>query len=135
VAQTFTFQSAHYYDTTKAGIEIGLSLHWGGQRARVNAKLDTGSSFCVFERAVAESLGIPVEDGSLMIISTATGQFKAYGHWVTISAIGYEVESMVFFAADDTIKRNVLGRQGWIDRFRLCLIEHDGEIHISHYDE
>lgn len=135
MAQTFTFNSAHRYDTTKPGIEIGILLRWGVQSARVNVKLDTGSSFCMFERSVAESLGISIEDGTLIHISTATGQFKAYGHWVTISAIGYEVESMVFFAADDAIKRNVLGRQGWIDRFRLCLIEHDGEIHMSHYDE
>jgi predicted aspartyl protease len=128
VAQTFTFESAHFYDTAKSGIEIGILLHCGERHARVNAKLDTGSSFCVFERAVAKALEIDVEGGSLMFISTATGQFKAYGHWVTIETLGYEVESMVSFAADETLKRNVLGRQGWIDRFKLCLVEHDGAL-------
>jgi len=42
---------------------------------------------------------------------------------------------MVVFPADDSIKRNVLGRQGWIDRFKICLVEHDGALYVSHYDE
>lgn len=133
--QTITFQSEYRYDTTKPGIEITVQLGFGKETVDAEAKLDTGSSFCVFERALAESLGICVEDGTLMSISTATGQFKAYGHWITIAAVGYEVEAMAFFPADDSIKRNVLGRQGWIDRFKIGLVEHDGALYVSHYDE
>jgi hypothetical protein len=135
LAHAFTFHSVPRYDMRKLGVEVPVELVRGERTARVEAKLDTGSSYCIFEQAIAEALGINVEDGAPAFFSTATGQFKAFGHWMTIAGLGYEVEALVYFVADEWFKHNVLGRQGWIDRFRLCLIEHDGELYVSHYDQ
>lgn len=31
--------------------------------------------------------------------------------------------------------RNVLGRQGWLNQVRLALIDYDGKLFLSHYND
>jgi len=135
VAHTFSFRTRHSYDTTKIGITVPVELSDGSNVVQVDAKLDTGASFCIFERAYGEMLGLDVESGTQELISTANSTFKAFGHWLTMTALGFQFNVMVYFAADESIRRSVLGRRGFIDQLRLCLIEHDGELYISKYDD
>ena len=102
---------------------------------QVDYKLNTGASFCIFERAYGEMLGLDVEDWTQAIVSTANSTFQAFGHWLTMTALGFQFDVMVYFAADESIRRSVPGRRGFIDQLRLCLIEHDGELYISKYDD
>lgn len=135
VAHTFSFRTKHSYDTTKIGITVPVELSDGSNVVQVDAKLDTGASFCIFERAYGEMLGLNVESGTQALVSTANSTFQAFGHWLTMTALGFQFDVMVYFAADENIRRSVLGRRGFIDQLRLCLIEHDGELYISKYDD
>jgi len=135
VAHTFTFRTKHSYDTTKTGITVPVELTDGSNVVQVDAKLDTGASFCIFERAYGEMLGLDVEGGTQTLVSMANSTFQAFGHWLTMTALGFQFDVMVYFAADENIRRSVLGRRGFIDQLRLCLIEHDGELYISKYDD
>jgi hypothetical protein len=58
-----------------------------------------------------------------------------YGHEIKIQALGYEIETTVYFWEHHRLPRNLLGRAGWINKFRLGLIEHDLELYLSHHDE
>ena len=60
---------------------------------------------------------------------TANSSFEAFGHEIEISVLGVVTYSMVYFFADPSIAKNVLGRVGWLDRVRLGLIDHDSEIY------
>ncbi len=135
VAHTLTFSLKHNYDTTKTGITVPAELSNGSNVVQVDARLDTGASFCIFERTYAEMLGLSVESGSEAFVSTANGTFQVFGHWMTLTALGLQFDVMIYFAADEGIRRNVLGRRGFIDQLRLCLIEHDGELYVSKYDD
>lgn len=135
VAYTFTFLNKHSYDTTKTGITIPVELIQGSNVVQVDAKLDTGASFCIFERTYGEMLGLNVESGAPEIVSTANGAFRVFGHWLMVVALDFQLEAMFYFAADEGIRRNVLGRRGFIDQLRLCLIEYDGELYVSKYDD
>jgi hypothetical protein len=119
---------AHNYDTTNIGITVPVELTHGTNVVQVDAKLDTGASFCIFERAYGEMLGLNAEAGDQMPVSTANSTFQTFGHWVTMTALGFQFDVMVNFAPDESIRRSVLGRRGFIDQLRLCLIEHDGEL-------
>ncbi len=123
MAHTFTFRTRHSYDTTKVGITVPVELTDGTNVVQVDAKLDTGASFCIFERAYGEMLGLDVEGGTPALVSTANGTFQAFGHRLTMTALGFQFDTMVYFAADAGIRRSVLGRRGLIGRLRLCLIE------------
>jgi len=101
----------------------------------VVAKLDTGASHCVFRREIAESLGLEVESGMPMRIGTLTGSFDVFGHLVRLTVEGITIEATVFFAKDLAIRRNVLGRRGFIDRLRLGVVDHDGLLLASAYDD
>ena len=135
VAHTFNFRTKHSYDTTKTGITVPVELSNGPKIVQVNPKLDTGASFCIFERTYAEMLGLTDEGGTPALVSTANSTFQVFGHRLTMTALGLQFDALVYFAADESIRRSVLGRRGFIDQLRLCLIEHDGEVYVSKYDD
>lgn len=107
----------------------------GGRTVRLMAKVDTGATFCVFQRECAEQLEIEVESGELLSIDTATGSFEAYGHPVTLSCFDWKFDTIVYFAAQAEFPRNVVGRVGWLQHLRLGIIDHDSALLLSHYDE
>ena len=133
--QTLTFQKTHAYPAA-AGIEIPISLHVGnGRPVRLLANVDTGASFCIFQRQYAEQLGIVVESGVRQSVGTAAGSFDAYGHGLKMSCLGWEFEATVYFAAPAGFSRNVVGRSGWLQHFRIAIIDHDSLLHLSQYNE
>ena len=67
------------------------------------------------------------------VLGTATGTFLSYGHEVTLSVADFQFDTI--FAADAEINRNVLGRFGWLDRVVLGLIDYEGKLYLSRYDE
>jgi hypothetical protein len=78
VAFTFSFHAKHSYDTTKTGITVPVELACGARIVRLDPKLDTGASFCIFARAYAEMLGLDVESGTKMVVSTANSTFSVF---------------------------------------------------------
>ena len=118
---TLSFRTKHNYDTTKIAITIPVELAYGTNFVQVDSKLDTGATFCIFERAYGEMLGLDVESGTKMLVSTPNSTFEAFGHWLTMTALGFQFDAMLYFAADQSIKRSVLGRRGFIDQLRICL--------------
>jgi hypothetical protein len=80
-------------------------------------------------------LGLEIENGVRQNFSTVSGSFTAFGHTVFISAMGFSLEALVYFAQDESYRRNVLGRNGWISKLRLGLIDHDCELYASLYDD
>jgi len=79
-------------------------------------------------------LGLEVETGEPILISTVTGSFAAYGHALTLETLGYSFDVTVYFAAHEAFTRNVLGRRGWLDRVRLGLVEYESKMYLSRYE-
>lgn len=125
------FEHRLVYDTREDGINVPISLSLGPITVDVMAKLDCGASNCVFERAHGELLGVNIESGYLRSFGTATGHFDAYGHSVTMTVENYDFEVMVFFAKDEWLNRNVLGRVGFLDRVLTGLDDYAGELYLN----
>ena len=124
-----------YQYKDERGILLPVALRYAGRESNFFARLDTGASFCIFQRLHAETLGIAVESGLPARISTVTGGFLAYAHQVALGVLGIEIEATVYFAEDTAMPRDVLGQTGWLDRMRLALIDHDRQLYLSHYDD
>ena len=62
---------------------------------------------------------------------TVTGGFLAHAHTITIEVLGIRTEALVYFAAEEHFRRNVLGRTGWLDRVKLGLIDYEGKLLLS----
>lgn len=127
------FEKTYQYDTLKTGINLPVILHSTHSSVEIQAKLDTGASFCIFEREHGELLGLAIKAGERTTIGTATGNFIAYGHRLQIETFGLVWESTVYFVADTGIKANVLGRIGWLDRVVLGLKDYDGQLFVNSY--
>ena len=129
------FSTVHDYDTLKTGITIPVTLGYNSRTVDFEAKLDTGSSHCIFERRFGENLGFEIENGTLERFGTATVGFYAYGHEVSLSVLEVETYAVVYFAKEESFTRNVLGRQGFLDRVKLGLIDYEGKLLLSAYGE
>ncbi len=125
------FDILHEYSIYKTGITVEAILRIGDLFVDAEAKIDTGSTYCIFERHLGEGLDLTVENGIPINIGTATGNFTAYGHQLTLTVLGIETVSTVYFAESDSFNRNVLGRIGWLDRVKLGLIEQEGKLFLS----
>ncbi len=110
-------------------------LRSGAIECRVDAKLDPGSTFCVFQRLIGEDLGFDIERGTPQWIGTAMGSFLTYGHEVTLITLGIEIVATVYFAAHEDFPVNVLGRIGWLNRVRLGLVDYESLLYLSDYND
>lgn len=133
MAETIEFDKTHFYSMFDAGITVSVNLFYAGKEVEFDAKIDTGSTFCVFQRLHGELLGLQIENGILADIGTATGSFRGFGHELTLSVLDIKTVSTVYFAESDYFDRNVLGRIGWLDRVKLGLIEREGKLFLSEY--
>ncbi|MGH9946700.1 MAG: hypothetical protein ACRD6X_05830 [Pyrinomonadaceae bacterium] len=73
MAHDLSFEKTSLYDPGESGISIGVELRIGSASEVFEAKLDTGATFCVFEREIGERLGVDIESGERRVITTVTG--------------------------------------------------------------
>jgi len=117
------------------GLRLVVTLHHGQDKVSFDADVDTGSTFCIFNRGHAETLGLNVESGNPIRFKTVMGSFDAFGHMLRLETLGYAFDVTVYFAAHESFPRNVLGRRGWLDQVRLGIVEYEGKLYLSRYDE
>lgn len=79
-----------YQYNDERGILPPVALRYSGRETDFFARVDTGASFCIFQRLHAETVGIAVESGSPTRVSTVTGTFVAYAHLFRSSAFRYQ---------------------------------------------
>jgi len=130
-----SFQTEYLYaDPRHEGILIPVELT-ANFSVRLYAYVDTGAANCIFQRQFAEVLELPLATGQLRRFSTASGAvLDAWGHNLRLTTLGFSVDAMVYFAEDFQFRRNVLGRQGWLDRFRVGLVHYDSTLYLNSYD-
>ncbi len=93
MSENLKFDEVYSYDTLKIGITVPAILKYNDLLTEIDAKIDTGASFCIFERRHGEHLGLNIEDANLQIFNTAAGNFSAYGDELTLSVLGIETFS------------------------------------------
>jgi predicted aspartyl protease len=113
------FNTVHSYGSEREGISAPVVLKAGEISVRLAASIDTGATFCLFRNELAEVLGLDPANAPLKRFRTANSSFEAFGQEVEISVLGVTTFSNVYFFADASINKNVLGRVGWLNRVRL----------------
>jgi len=49
--------------------------------------------------------------------------------------MGVFTHCLLYFFGDPSIRRNVLGRGGWLNRVRVGLADYDRELYLAAYDD
>jgi len=135
VSYQLSFTELVNYDAGQPSITVPITLSVGQARVDCEAKVDTGSSNCIFARNLGEELGLDIETGLRLLVGTVTGTFVAYLHEVNLSLASFEFSGLVGFAEDKEFRRNVLGRRGFIEQIVLGLVDYEGTLYLSRYDE
>ena len=128
------FEKILAYDTSLTGISLDVDLKVSDKTVSFTAKIDTGADHCIFERRFGEKLGLKIEDGIPQRFSTATGNFLAFGHNVTLITSDLTFDSYIFFYENENQKINVLRRFGWLDRIVLGLVDYEGKLYLNRYE-
>jgi len=115
MSHQLTFSIKNFFRTTKVGIAIPVSLERNNLSTFREAKIDTGSQYCLFQREIADDLEIEVQDGYPFYLTTLAGNFTAYAHTVVLDTFGIRFESTVMFLPAYGTTRNILGRKGWLE--------------------
>lgn len=135
MSHRLSFTDLLRYNPGAPGIDVPIILRNSQSEISLNAKLDTGSSHCFFQRVHGENLGLDIETGRCITVGIAVGSFLAYGHSITLCVGDFTFDVLAYFARDYSVRRNVLGRQGFLNLVRLGLIDYDGRLYLSLYDD
>jgi len=133
VEHQLNFEKLASYDAGESGITVNTTLKLADKSVSFPAKIDTGSTFCIFERKYGEELDLKIESGLFQRVGTATGIFVTFGFRITLEVEGFEFDSLVYFAQDENLRRNVLGRRGWLELVRIGLVDYEGKLYLSRY--
>lgn len=135
MAYQLTFHLHHTYNSLASGIEIPAALKLGEEVVFTEAKVDPGAQVCLFRREQGEMLGLAIESGDRIMLEGIGGTLVAYGHSVTLHTLGMEFDSIVYFAESYGLRQNLLGREGWLQKIRLAIVDYDSEIYLSPYNQ
>jgi hypothetical protein len=128
-----TFDDRYRYKSLASGITIPTVLRHAHNFVSVDAKIDTGANVCLYTRDAGEDLGIDIESGIALRLTTIAGSMQAYGHEVTLETLGLSFQTVVYFSEFENLPRNLLGRYRWLQLVRLAIVDHDEEIYLSPY--
>jgi predicted aspartyl protease len=133
MAHQIDFSQLAEYDAGQTGISIEASIQLNDEPINFLAKIDTGSTNCIFTRQAGEKIGLKIEDGLEKWIGTATGKFLTYEHEVTLSVLGFHFDILACFADNESFDKNILGRYGFLMQVKIALIDYEGKIYLSQY--
>jgi hypothetical protein len=76
MAETIEFDQTYLYNIYDIGITVPVQLFYSDKDVEFDAKVDTGSTYCIFQRLHGELLGLEIENGIPVNVNTATGNFR-----------------------------------------------------------
>lgn len=133
---TLTFSRQIIYPDDEQGINFDVSLSIDDiNSVSVLVKLDTGSTFCIFQRKYAEALDLEVESGNKKSIRSAKGNFAVYGHTINLNFYDMQWETTIYFAQDEDFPVNVVGRNGFLNFLKIALIDYEQTLYLNTYNE
>ena len=110
---------------------ISIKIHYGDRNVKTYALLDSGSTMSVFRNEIAEDLGVGIHVGKEKILQSASGLVKVYISALTVEINGERFDMDVGFSSDLITSFNILGREGFFDRFRITFDEGHRKIIIE----
>lgn len=95
------------------------------------AIIDSGSTFSLFSREIADELGIAVLQGRTQKLTTLGGPILVYGHEVTIEIVpNFQYKTEILFS-EYPIPRNLLGHNGFLNQMAIALRSKFGLIYLN----
>jgi len=93
----------------------------GKEWVELHAFVDSGASYSIFHADIAEILGIEFSKGEKNFMTVGDGtQIPVYIHNINVRFIEKKFKAKVGFSDKLGIGFDILGREGFFDRFVVC---------------
>jgi hypothetical protein len=102
---------------------IPIRLKGPRRAVMTRALVDSGARVSVFHAAIADVLGLVVETGNRVYLQGIGAQVTGYRHLIYAEIEGIEFALPVVFSREMQVSFNLLGREGFFDRFVVTLDE------------
>jgi len=97
--------------------------------------IDSGATFSIFRKEIADYLGIPIKDGQSLYFQGIKGKISGYLHQVPIKVNQERFNCLIAFSPELEISFNILGRNNFFlpflitfnERFQKVIIENNME--------
>lgn len=113
---------------------LQVRLGWGTNRADVVGLVDTGATDCLFDRDVADALGITLADSDLQREYFGVGGQSVIGHIHTvrfqIQGFSEWIEIEAAFI-DAKLPYQLLGQSGFFDNYEINFKRYRGRFEIK----
>lgn len=91
-----------------------------------------GAAHCVLPRWAGERLGLEIEFGQPITLRTGGGPMPTYRHYATLTLGDLSFEDVpICVAKYQEFDRCLIGRAGWLQKVRLCLIVYDDLLYLD----
>jgi len=93
--------------------------------------IDSGATFSIFRKEIADYLGIPIKDGHSLYFQGIKGRISGYLHQVPVKVNQEKFDCTIAFSPELEISFNILGRNNFFlpflitfnERFQKVIIE------------
>lgn len=114
---------------------IPVTIKANDKKQRFLMLVDSGADNCIFDRDVANILGINIENGEQIKTGGIGGSASVYYFDnIYINVGGTEIKTRCGFIDGNLVDgkiAGVLGRQGFFEHFKVCINERKGEIELK----
>lgn len=127
----FVLETASQKTLTPPFPVIEIALAHNDLTRTALALIDSGSTFSLFSRELADVLGIEVLQGRVQKLSTLGGPLLAYGHEIDLEItpnLHYKTEVLL---TEYPVPRNLLGHNGFLDHVAVALRSKYGLIYLN----
>jgi hypothetical protein len=136
MSHQLTFTDALSYPSTIQGITLRIVLSSGSAVRETVAKLDLGAHVCLFSREIGDQLELDIKRGDpIKLGAIVFGSLDAFGHEVTLRVGSISVPLIVYFAKDYSLPMNFIGRQGWLQKVKLGVVDYENKVYLGEYDD
>lgn len=102
-----------------------------GQTCAVEAIIDTGATYSIFRPTVAEALGIPIERGRKLQVTSLREKTVAYLHPIHLSVLGYYLDFEVAFSRDLKFGLDLIGLKPFFDLHQVTFRQYARKIAVT----
>jgi hypothetical protein len=102
-----------------------IDIELAGPRGslRVFALVDSGATFSIFRKEIADYLGIPIKNGENLYFQGIKGRISGYLHRVPIEVNQEKFDCNIAFSPELEISFNILGRNNFFLPFLITFNE------------
>ena len=113
----------YIYSWDKLFPMIPIKLSFGKGKIKTEALVDSGANISIFQKNIAEYLGIKIEEGKSISLQGVGAKIRGYIYQVILEVDRVKFSCKIVFSNKLTTSVNILGREDFFEHFEVTFNE------------